>query len=142
MAEALIPEIVPGLVAVEFVGKEVEGGPKKGAVKNVFPIDAKEMLMSREYKLVENGSVEAARLNANPLRRVAADPRLVVTEVTGIEGQVHVAASEADAKEAIEAGDHDGESAPKADTQPVATTPQPGKAPGTPTGAKSESDKK
>jgi hypothetical protein len=134
MAESLIPEIVPGLVAVEYVGPERKGGPQKGSVKNVYPIDAKELLMSREYKLVENGAVEAARLNANPLRRIASDPALVVTEVTGIEGQVHVADSEKEAEKAIAAADHKGEA--------TKVVPQAAKAEGTPTGAKAPDDKK
>lgn len=134
MAENLIPEIIPGLVAVKYVGPDKDGNPKKGTVKNVYPIDAKEMLMSREYELVENGAVEAARLNANPLRKIPTDAALIVTEVVGIEGQLHIADSEKSAEKAIEAADHGGDA--------TKVVPHAGKAEGAPTGANTADDKK
>lgn len=105
MAENLIPEVIPGMVAVKYVGAtNKDTGEKNGSVKNVFPVDAKEMLATGEYKLVDNGAVEAARINAGPLRMAAAAaPQNVVSEVTGIEGQVHVAADEASAEKARKA---------------------------------------
>lgn len=100
MAENLLPEVIPGMVAVEYVGSDnKESGETKGMTKNVFPIDAKELIATGKYKLVDNGAVEAARLAATPLRNAqAANPDIVVTEVAGIGGQVHVADSPKEAE--------------------------------------------
>lgn len=107
MAENLLPEVIPGMVAVQYVGADdKESSEKKGSVKNVFPIDAKDLVATGNYKLVDNGSVEAARLNANPLRSAqAAAPEVVVAEVTGVGGQVHVADDAKAAEEAKKASD-------------------------------------
>lgn len=93
MAENLIPEVIPGMVAVEYVGSDnKESGEMKGMTKNVFPIDAKELIATGKYKLVDNGAVEAARLSATPLRSAqAANPDVVVAEVAGVAGEVVVA---------------------------------------------------
>lgn len=141
MAESLLPEVIPGLVQV----KET----KSGKVKTVFPIDAKELLMSGDFELVENGAVEAARINANPLRQFGINPKIVVAEVTGIAGQAHVATDEKEADKLIKAADHGGKevATPTADTpateaETARTRVEPAKAAGTPTGAKSADDKK
>lgn len=96
MAENLIPEVIPGMVAVQYVGSDnKESGEHKGMTKNVFPIDAKELIGTGKYKLVDNGAVEAARLSATPLRNAqAANPEVVVTEVAGVAGELVVAADE------------------------------------------------
>jgi len=97
--EQMIPSaMVPGLVTIS---------DKKGAMQNVFPIDALELIKSGEYTLVENGAVEAARMNANPLRssHFGTNPDFVVAEVTGIAGAVIVAATEKSAEDIIAAGD-------------------------------------
>lgn len=99
MAETLLPtSLVPGLVTVE---------DQKGNQRNVYPIDAKDLIASGEFKLVDNGSAEAARLNINPLRtdRYSGDPRNVVAEVTGIAGVVVEARDEKTAQKIIKAGD-------------------------------------
>src|ERR1043166_8870159 len=90
MAENILPEVIPGMVAVEYTGADnKDTGETKGFVKNVFPIDAKELIATGNYKLVDNGAVEAARLSATPLRSAqAANPNVVVTEVAGVGGQV------------------------------------------------------
>ena len=92
--------VVPGLVTVKAKGKN-------GATQNVFAIDALELIRSGEYELVENGSVEAARLNANPLRSAYAGTNLdvVVAEVTGIAGGVVVATGADSADELRAAAD-------------------------------------
>lgn len=81
--ETLLPAaMVPGLVTVE---------DSKGNQRNVFPIDAKEMISSGDYELVENGAVEAARMAATPLRSgmAAGIPSdQIVAEVSGIAGMV------------------------------------------------------
>src|ERR1043166_3537236 len=99
MAENILPEVIPGMVAVEYTGADnKDTGETKGFVKNVFPIDAKELIATGNYKLVDNGAVEAARLSATPLRSAqAANPNVVVTEVAGVGGQVVVAPSEEEA---------------------------------------------
>jgi hypothetical protein len=141
MAESLIPEVIPGLVQV----KE----KKTGAFKTVYPIDAKELLMSGDFELVENGAVEAARINANPLRQFGINPKIVVAEVTGIAGQAHVASDEKGAEKLIKASDHGGKEVtqkvmdtPTAEAETVRTGVMPAKAAGTPTGAKSDTDKR
>lgn len=124
MAENLLPEIVPGMVAVRYVGKATgDGHPNKGETKNVFPIDAKDLVGSGEWQIVDNGSVEMARINANPLRgQNQADSGLVVAEVTGIGGQLHVASSEEAADKLKAAGDHGGAEVPAA-PKPAAPAP-------------------
>lgn len=81
--ENLLPSaMVPGLVTVE---------DKDGNKQNVYPIDAKEMIRSGDYTLVENGAVEAARMAATPLRSgmAAGIPSdQIVAEVSGIAGMV------------------------------------------------------
>lgn len=93
MAENILPEVIPGMVAVEYTGADnKDTGETKGFVKNVFPIDAKELIATGNYKLVDNGAVEAARLAATPLRRAApARPDTVITEVAGVAGEVVLA---------------------------------------------------
>jgi hypothetical protein len=98
--EALLPSaMVPGLVTVE---------DKKGNRQNLYPVDAKEAIATGEYTLVENGSIEAARMAATPLRSGMANniPKdNVIVEVAGVAGSV-VASSDEDAvAEAIEAGE-------------------------------------
>jgi hypothetical protein len=112
--ETLLPAaMVPGLVTVE---------DKKGKQENVFPIDAKERLASGDYKLVDNGAIEAARMAATPLRSgmAAGIPSdMVVAEVSGIEGRV-VTSDDAEAVRAESAGiDGTGPDpkAPKADAR-------------------------
>lgn len=108
MEQMLPSAMVPGLVTIK---------DKKGKTQNVWPIDAKELIASGEYELVENGSAEAARLNVNPLRsgRAVADPDLVVAEIAGIAGGVVVAATPEDAEKLIDAGDNADRVAPTAD---------------------------
>ncbi len=96
--ETLLPAaMVPGLVTVE---------DSKGKRQNLYPIDAKELLAGGEYKLVENGAVEAARMAATPLRSGMAagipDDQLVV-EISGVEGRV-VTAEDGEAVRAESAG--------------------------------------
>src|SRR6478609_1089936 len=114
--ETLLPStLVPGMVAVVSVTE------KNPVPQNVFPIDAKEMIVAGTHKLYENGSVEAARLNANPLRsgRTQVDnPDLIVAEVAGANGAVIVAETAEKADEIIQAGDH-------ADDTPAAKTADP-----------------
>jgi hypothetical protein len=107
MAENILPEVIPGMVAVEYVGADnKESNEHKGMTKNVFPIDAKELIATGKYKLVDNGAVEAARLAATPLRSAqAANPDVVVTEVAGIGGQVVVEDNAKDAEAARAAPD-------------------------------------
>lgn len=100
MAEQLIASaMVPGLVTVK---------KSDGTMQNLWPIDAKELLATGEAELVENGSIEAARLNANPLRsgRSTADLSKVVAEVTGPMPAVMVAADEKTADSVKKAGDN------------------------------------
>jgi hypothetical protein len=96
--ETLIPAaMVPGLVTVE---------DKDGKQHNVFPIDAKEMLASGEYSLVENGAIEAARMAATPLRSgmAAGIPSdMIVAEISGVEGRI-VASEDAEAIKSESAG--------------------------------------
>lgn len=145
MAESLLPEVIPGLVQVKRTAADnKDTGEKKGAVKNVYPIDAKELIGTGEYELVENGAVEAARMNANPIRSMGLNPKVMVAEVTGIEGQAHVASSEGEAKKLAKASDHDGKEVPAEelpDGSEVARA-EPAKAAGTPANAKSDSEKK
>lgn len=145
MAESLIPEVIPGLVQVKrLAADDKRTGEKKGAMKTVFPIDAKDLLRSGDYELVENGAVEAARMNANPLRQFSIPEKTVVAEVTGIAGQAHVANSEEEAKKLIKASDHGGkEVAPEAVNEETAPArAEPAKAAGTPTGARADAEKK
>jgi len=103
MAEELYPTVVPGMVGIKH--KET------GKVTQHFPVDVREILTSApgKYEIVDNGAVEAARLNANPLKAAQALPEQIVGEVTGIEGQVMVAmtAEQAEAWKAKQA-DEDG----------------------------------
>lgn len=89
MAETLLPTaMVPGLVTVK---------DKEGRLQNVWPIDAKELINSGDFELVENGAIEAARMTANPLRSDRArglQAGAVAAEVTGIAGAVVVAEDE------------------------------------------------
>lgn len=95
MAETLLPPaMVPGLVTIKN---------KKGEMRNVYPIDAKELVYTGDWELVENGAVEAARLNANPIRsgRAAGIPHdNIIVEVAGGTGAV-VAHADADEAERI-----------------------------------------
>jgi hypothetical protein len=148
MAESLLPEVIPGLVQVERTGGDDKNtGEKKGARKNVFPIDAKELLMTGDYKLVENGAVEAARMNANPLRALGLNPNVTVAEVTGIAGQAHMAQTEEEAQKLIKAADHGGKEAPAeqlpdgSEVAREAPKAEPAKAPGTPVNAKGDDRK-
>lgn len=102
MAEDLLPTVIPGMVGLE--------NKKTGKVTNHFPVDAREIMAisSGEYKLVDNGAVEAARLNANPLRALENDRSNMVAEVTGIEGQVLVAMSAEEAEAWRERGNISG----------------------------------
>lgn len=98
--EQMIPSgMVPGLVTVK---------DSKGKTQNVYPIDAKELITSGEYELVDNGAVEAARMSSTPLKsgRVAVAKELVVAEIVGIEGQVVIGADEKATEVAIKAGDN------------------------------------
>lgn len=101
--ETLVPSaMVPGLVTVK--GKD-------GKQQNVYPIDAKELINSGEFELVENGAIEAARMAATPLRSgmAAGIPGdNVVVEVSGIEGRV-VATSDAGEAEKLRNAAADGE---------------------------------
>jgi hypothetical protein len=97
--------MVPGLVTVE---------DKKGRRQNLYPVDAKELLNAQgdEYKLVENGAIEAARLAATPLRSgMAANipDDHIVAEVSGIAGRVVVGENAKDAEKIRQSGENDGE---------------------------------
>ena len=85
MAEDLLPTVVPGMVGLR--------NKKTKKVTNHFPVDVREIMTTApgQYEIVDNGAVEAARLNANPLKALEADRSLMHAEVTGIEGQVLVA---------------------------------------------------
>lgn len=92
--ETLLPAaMVPGLITIE---------DSKGRRQNVFPIDAVDLLRGGDYKLVENGAIEAARMAATPLRSGMASgipSENIVAEVSGIEGRiVATATGEAAAK--------------------------------------------
>ncbi len=103
MAENMIPEVIPGMVAVQYAGQDnKDSGEKAGMVKNVFPVDAKEMIASGQYKLVDNGAVEAARINATSLRlyNPVHPSKLVVADVAGIASQLHLAKDEQEAEKA------------------------------------------
>lgn len=91
MAEDLIPTIIPGMVSVSYVGKD-DDQKKNPANQNkvVFPIDAKELVATGDWKVNNDGAVQAARLNVNPLSGQPIDLATVKTEVTGIAGQVHL----------------------------------------------------
>jgi hypothetical protein len=137
--ESLLPSaMVPGLVTVECTK-----GPDKGKRENVYPVDAKERIVQGDWTLVENGSVEAARLAATPLRSGMAagiPDDHVAAEVAGIAGSVIVADS-AKAAEKITAAGDDAEANPK----PAATTGSsaPAKpAEGKPAGGKSDAEQK
>jgi hypothetical protein len=98
--ETLLPAaMVPGLVTIE---------DSKGNRKNVFPIDAKEIIANGDATLVENGAIEAARMAATPLRSGYASgipSDQIIAEVAGVEGRI-VAASDAEtAEEVKDAGD-------------------------------------
>lgn len=97
--ENLLPSaMVPGLVTIE---------DKDGKRQNVYPVDAKELIQSGEYTLVENGAVEAARMAATPLRSGMASgipDDQIIAEISGIEGRIVAASTPEAAKEAIEAG--------------------------------------
>lgn len=104
MAETLLPTaMVPGLVTVK---------DKNGKQRNVYPIDAKELIRSGEYKLVDNGAVQAGRLNANPLSMgtTASLPQEhIAAEITGIAGMVTGSTDEKETKRMIEEADNGGE---------------------------------
>lgn len=99
--ENLIPSaMVPGLVTIK---------DKKGNMQNVYPVDAKELINSGEYELVENGAIEAARMAATPLRsgQAAGIPSdLIVAEVAGIAGGVVTANTPEEAEKIIADGDN------------------------------------
>lgn len=89
MAESFLAEsMVPGMVALR---------DKKGKVTQHFPVDAREIMTQQpgEFKMVTNGSVEAARMNPLPLQ-LAQDT--AAAQVVGLEGQVLVAMSAEDAQ--------------------------------------------
>ena len=98
--ETLLPAaMVPGLVTVE---------DKDGNRKNVYPIDAKDLIYSGEYTLVENGAIEAARMAATPLRSGYASgipSDQIIAEVAGVEGRIIAASTPEEAEEIKEAGD-------------------------------------
>ncbi len=98
--ETLIPaSMVPGLITIEDV--------VTGAKKNVYPIDAKDLIVSGEFTLVENGAVEAARMAATPLRSGYASgipSDQIIAEIAGVEGRVVAAATPEAAAKAIEDG--------------------------------------
>jgi hypothetical protein len=108
--ETLIPaSMVPGLVTIE------DG---EGNRKNVYPIDAKELLASGEFTLVENGAIEASRMAATPLRSGYASgipSEQIIAEISGVEGRILAAADEDAAAEVKEAGD-----SPDANREPSA----------------------
>jgi hypothetical protein len=97
--ETLIPaSMVPGLVTVEL---------KDGTKKNLYPVDAKEIIANGDAKLVENGAIEASRMAATPLRSgyasgIPADQ--IIAEVAGVEGRIVAASTAEEAEEVIEAG--------------------------------------
>lgn len=125
MEQMLPSAMVPGLVTIK---------DSKGKTQNVFPIDAKELISSGAYTLVDNGSAEAARLNTNPLRsgRAVADTDVIVAEIAGIAGSVIVASDAAAAEKVKDAGDNADEKASTAETAPAAKAPAPAaKAPAT-----------
>lgn len=103
--ENMIPSaMVPGLVTIRGLK-----GDHKGKTQNVYPVDAKELIASGDYELVENGAVEVARLAATPLRSGLASgipPEHLVAEISGIEGRVIVAENEAERDKVREAGDN------------------------------------
>lgn len=109
--ENLLPSaMVPGLITIE---------DSKGRRQNVYPIDAVELIRGGDYKLVENGAIEAARMAATPLRSGMASgipSDQIVAEVSGVEGRVVAAATPEAAAEIIEAGNSaDANSAPSAE---------------------------
>jgi hypothetical protein len=105
--EGMLPSaMVPGLVTIE---------DKKGKRQNVYPVDAKELINSGDFKLVENGAIEAARLAATPLRSGMAagiPDEHIVAEVSGIEGRVVIAEDEKARDKIVEAGANDGDVPP------------------------------
>lgn len=123
--ENLLPSaMVPGLVTIE---------DKDGNRQNVYPIDAKELIRSGDFTLVENGAVEAARIAATPLRSGMAagiPDNMIVTEVAGLAGAV-VTASPDEAQRIIESGaDIDGKTDDKAKAATTgAPAPKPTTAP-------------
>ena len=93
MPETLLPTaMVPGLVTIK---------DKKGKMPNAFPIDAKELISSGDYELVDNGAVEAARMSATPLKlyNPGVNPDVVVAEVAGPAPMIVAAASPEAAEE-------------------------------------------
>lgn len=100
MAEALLPTaMVPGLVTIK---------DKDGNQRNVYPIDAKELLATGEWELVQNGAIQAARLNANPLMMgtTAQIPQEnIAAEVTGLAGSVVGSTDPEETKRMIDAAD-------------------------------------
>lgn len=114
--ETLLPaSMVPGMITVE---------DKDGNRKNVFPIDAKEMILAGSVKLVENGAIEASRMAATPLRSGYASgipSELIVAEIAGVEGRILAAADEDTAEEIRDAGD-----SPDANREPAPEGSVPG----------------
>lgn len=82
--EVNAPDVIPGMVAVEHTGPDIPG-EAKGMIKNVFPIDARELIDGGNYKLYENGAAEASRLNAGSLRAKPAKAAAKVEEAAPAE---------------------------------------------------------
>jgi hypothetical protein len=105
MAEELLPSIA-GMVQLRH--------KKQKTIQNHFPVDAREIMTQQpnEFEIVDNGSMEAGRVNANPLRAAEAGSGLTLAEITGVGGSVMVAMSPEDA-EAWKARYHGGGGAEK-----------------------------
>jgi hypothetical protein len=78
MAEDLYPTIAPGMVGLR--NKETK------VVSAHFPVDAREILTisQGEYEMVDNGAVEAARMNANPLKALETSRALIHSDVVAM----------------------------------------------------------
>lgn len=70
------PAVIPGMVVLQYIGEDsAESGEKHNHYVNVFPVDARELVNTGKYVLVDNGAAEASRLNSTPLRaKPAAKP--------------------------------------------------------------------
>lgn len=100
MAETLLPTaMVPGLVTLE---------DKDGNRANHYPVDAKELLATGEFTLVENGAIEAARMAATPLRSgmVNIPAENIVAEVAGHAGMIIAHDDPAEVERIIASGDN------------------------------------